>query len=246
MTCAATCDTVVRMLVPHADADLETICRKCLEMEPGCPSPSSWEGLVDDNTHGMHNHRTSFRESRKFMQESREASVGNLDPAQATELSLLVDLEARWENLRKTPLRDQDVGSTTQDLQGKQKAYESFRAKLLAYNKMYAPVHVPELLLNTPSRLGKWCRTMRDLYLQVEHDPEGHCPVHLLQKAYRWADRVGVRMNKDRVSRSTAPGTIRAAIRDLEALCQWCDDLALARVAPPRLVTVLRDRGCSS
>jgi hypothetical protein len=72
---------------------------------------------------------------------------------------------------------------------------------------------------------------MRDLYLQVEHDPRGHCPVHLLEKAYRWADRVGVLMNRDRISPSTPPSTIRAAIQDLEALGQWCDDLV--RIAPP-------------
>jgi hypothetical protein len=122
------------------------------------------------------------------------------------------------------------VGFRTQDLQGKQKAYEAFHYKLVAYNEQYTPAHVPELLLNTPSRLGRWCRAMRDLYLQVEHDPRGHCPGHLLEKAYRWADRVAVLMNKGCISRSTPPGTIRAAIRDLEALGQWCDDLA--RAAP--------------
>ncbi len=116
------------------------------------------------------------------------------------------------------------------DLHCKQKAYDAFRARLVAYNKQYTPAHVPELLLNTPSRLGIWCRTMRDLYLLVEHDPQGHCPVSLLEKAYRWADHVGTRMNKDRVNRSTPPGNIQAAIRDLEALGQWCDDLG--RVAP--------------
>jgi hypothetical protein len=123
------------------------------------------------------------------------------------------------------------VGSTVQDLLGKQKAYEAFHTKLVAYNHRYTPAHVPELLLNTPSRLGIWCRTMRDLFLKVEHDPQGHCPVHLLEKAYRWADRVSTRMNKDRVSRSSPLGTIRAAIQDLEALVQWCDDLA--KVAVP-------------
>ena len=160
------------------------------------------------------------------MSEMRETSVGNLDPAQATELALLVDLEARWENLRQTPSRDPEVVPTTQDLHGKQKAYEAFRAKLAAYNNRYTPAHLPELLLNTPSRLGIWCRTMRDLYLQVEQDPNAHCPVHLVEKAYRWADRVGVRMNKNRNSRLTPPDTIRAAIRDLEALSQWCENLA--------------------
>ena len=165
------------------------------------------------------------------MPEMKEASVRTLDPAQATELTLLVDLEARWENLRKTPLQAAEAGATTQDLHGKQKAYDAFRAKLVAYNKQYTPAHVPELLLNTPSRLGIWCRMMRDLYLLVEHDPQGHCPAYLLEKAYRWADHVSTRMNKDRVSRSTSPGTIQATIRDLEALGQWCDDLG--RVAPP-------------
>jgi hypothetical protein len=101
-----------------------------------------------------------------------------MDAAQAAELSLLVDLEARWENLRRTPLQPPEEETSTEDLQGKQKAYESFRAKLVAYNQRYKPAHVPELLLNTPSRLAKWCRTMLDLYLRVEHEPLGHCPVH--------------------------------------------------------------------
>ena len=165
------------------------------------------------------------------MLEMREAYAVNIDAAQAAELSLLVDLEACWENLWRTPLRLRETDSRTQDLQGKQKAYESFHAKLVAYNKKYTPAHIPQMLLNTPSRLARWCRTMRDLYLRVEHEPRGHCPVHLLEKAYQWADRVGVRMNKGSVSRSSPPDTIRAAIRDLEALGQWCDDLT--KVACP-------------
>ena len=162
------------------------------------------------------------------MPEIREAYVANMDAAQAAELSLLVDLEARWENLRRTPLQPPEEETSTEDLQGKQKAYESFHAKLEAYNKRHTPSHVPVMLLNTPSGLARWCRTMRDLYLRVEHEPQGHCPVHLLEKAYQWADRVGARMNVGRISRSTPPGTIEAAIRDLEALGQWCDDLAKA------------------
>jgi hypothetical protein len=125
-------------------------------------------------------------------------------------------------------LRPPEEVSSTQDLQSKQKVYESFHAKLVAYNKRYTPTHVPEMLLNTPSRLARWCRTMRDLYLRVEHEPQGHCPVHLLEKAYRWADRVGACMNIGPISRSTAPGTIETAIRDFEALGRWCDDLAKA------------------
>jgi hypothetical protein len=166
------------------------------------------------------------------MPETIAAAVGTLGLAQATELSVLVDLEARWENLRKAPSRDPEVGpNSTQDLQSRQKAYEAFRVKLMAYNNRFTPAHVPEQLLNTPSRLGTWCRTMRELYLQVDRDAQGHCPVHLLEKAHRWADRVGVRMNKDRISRPTAPATLQEAILELEALGQWCDDLV--RVAAP-------------
>jgi hypothetical protein len=157
------------------------------------------------------------------MPEMRAAAVVATSLEQAIDLSLLVDLEARWENLRKAP--PPEGGHGTQDLQGRQRAYDAYRAKLGAYNKRYAPAHVPELLLNTPSRLGAWCRAMRDLYLQVEQHPRGHCPAHLLEKAYRQADRVGARLNKEPVRRSPPPGTIRAAVLELEALGRWCDGL---------------------
>jgi hypothetical protein len=148
-------------------------------------------------------------------------------------LALLVDLEACWENLRTAPLGSSDAPRPTQQgLHGKQKAYDAFRAKLAGYNRRYRPAHVPELLLNTPARLGKWCRAMRALYLWVEHDPRGRCPVHLLEKAYRWADRVAARTGQGRLSRSAPPGTIGEAIRVLEALERWCD--TLTGVTPPR------------
>jgi hypothetical protein len=165
------------------------------------------------------------------MPEMSEVAAANLNPAQAAELALLVDLEARWENLRKTPSCGHEVGATLRDLHGRQKAYEAFRTRLVTYNQRYSPAHVPELLLNTPSRLGIWCRTMRALFLQVEHDPQGHSPVHLLEKAHRWADQIGVRMNKECVNRGEPPDTVQAAIRNLEALGQWCDDLVKAATA---------------
>ena len=162
------------------------------------------------------------------MPEMRETPDRYLDPAQAADLAVLVDLEARWENLRDTPARTAEVPSATRELHGKQKAYEDFRSRLAAYNQRHAPAHVPEQLLNTPARLGAWCRRMRDLYLRVEHDPRGHCPAHLLEKVYRWADLVAARVNKGRVGRSPPPGTIRAAIRDLEDVARWCEELTRA------------------
>ncbi len=160
------------------------------------------------------------------MPELKDACVETLAPAQAADLCLLADLEACWENLRKTPSLVTDVSDSREDLHGRQRAYEVFRGRLAAYNQLYKPAHVPELLLNTPSRLGIWCRRMRDLYLQVQHDSRVHAPVYLLEKAYRWADRVSIRMNRERISRSPAPSSVQVAIQELEAVSQWCDALA--------------------
>src|SRR5262245_5539179 len=83
-------------------------------------------------------------ESRDFMPEMPKAAVAAHDPAQARKLSFLVEVEARWENLRKTPSRPREPEDAKEDLEGRQKAYEIYRAKLAAYNKQYAPAHVPE------------------------------------------------------------------------------------------------------
>jgi hypothetical protein len=67
---------------------------------------------------------------------------------------------------------------------------------------------------------------MRDLYLAAEQDPQLPCPVHLLEKADRCAQRLSARLNKDCVGPWGPPRTVRAAIERLGALVQWCADLA--------------------
>ena len=164
------------------------------------------------------------------MFETSSAVVGNNDPARARELAVLVDLEARWENMRKATPSPAAGRLSLPDLQGIQNAYTAFRAKLVAYNKRYKPAHVPELLLNTPTRVGTWCRAMRDLHLQIEQDAQALCPVHLLEKAYRCADRLSALMKTAPVNRAARPATIRDAISELDALAQWCDALSGAAV----------------
>jgi hypothetical protein len=61
---------------------------------------------------------------------------------------------------------------------------------------------------------------MQELYLQLEHDPQIPCPVHLVEKAYRCAERMSNRMKKICVSRSAPAATIRAAIEKFRALAQ--------------------------
>ncbi len=121
------------------------------------------------------------------MADTIQAAATSPDLAQARELSLLVELEACWENLRKTPGRPA-AAYDTRDLAAIQKAYDAFRTKLAAYNRRYTPPHVPERMLNTPVRLAAWCRAMKQLYVHVSDDHRAQCPVHLLEKTYRWAD----------------------------------------------------------
>lgn len=165
------------------------------------------------------------------MPETMEVAVRSMDSTRAAELALLVELEARWENLRQYPAQAHEGTSPAQTLQKLlviQKAYESFRSKLTAYNQRHKPAHVPELLLNTLARLAPWCRAMQNLYLQVEQDPKIAPPVALLEKGYRYAERISARTGKDGVSRPATPGTVRAAVDGLGVLAQWCDDLAAA------------------
>jgi hypothetical protein len=162
------------------------------------------------------------------MPEITDALEPALTPAQAAELALLIDLEARWENLRTPRSRATQGPSTTEDLQAKQKAYDAFRTRMRVYNVRYSPAHVPELLLNTPARLGKWCRQMRELYRLAGHDARVRCPVHLVEKAYRSADKLAGKVAREPAARPAPPDTIQGALRELEALAEWCDGLAAA------------------
>jgi hypothetical protein len=166
------------------------------------------------------------------MPDTTAPGAETLHPAQAVQLCQLVEVEARWENLRRTPSPDPTVRATTADLQRRQKAYELFHAKLTAYNKAYRPGHVAELLLNNPSRLGLWCRRMRDLCRTAGCDPQCPCPASLVEKAYGWADRISLRQNAPRVSRPLPPTTMAATIRELESLSRWCEALAGADGQP--------------
>ena len=159
------------------------------------------------------------------MNATSKAPAQNLTAGQATELALLVDLEARWENLRISQPTDPGRVATLKELHQKQKAYEAFFTKLVAYNKEYRPAHVPELLLNNASRLGGWCWKMRDLQLRVQHDAHADRPVHLLEKAYRWADRLADRTKIDHAPRPTSSDNTSAVVAEFEELAQWCERL---------------------
>jgi hypothetical protein len=162
------------------------------------------------------------------MPEMTDPPEPTLDPAQAAELALLIEMEARWENLRVPRSRTAREPSTTNDLQAKQKAYDAFRGGMRAYNVRHAPAHVPELLLNTPARLGKWCRWVRKVYGLAGRDSRLPCPAHLLEKAYRSADKLAGKAGREPAVRPAPPDTMQAVLGELEALAVWCDDQATA------------------
>ena len=159
------------------------------------------------------------------MPELRHVAKEEIGAAQAGELAVLLNLEARWENLRADRSGTPRVTSVTPDLQAMQRAYDAFRAQLRAYQVRFSPTHATELLLNTPARLGSWCRQVRDLNVRADLSAQVHSPVHLLEKAYRWADRLAGKRRKERVSRATPPSTVEAVFQDLEAVAAWCDAL---------------------
>lgn len=152
--------------------------------------------------------------------------VSQLSPTQATDLSFLVDLEARWENLRMNQAANRGKILTRDELKQIQTAYEAFHGKLVAYNTRYKPLHVPELLLNNALRFQRWCRNLQGLYAMIlQNNWPANASAQLLEKAYRCADRIADRANKARYARPSASDTIVAMVQDLENLARWCDGL---------------------
>jgi hypothetical protein len=144
-----------------------------------------------------------------------------LELAQALDLAQLVELEARWENLRIFPARNPKSDAPL-DLADVQRAYESFQRFLLAYNRRYKPQYTPEVLLNTVDRLGRWCASRGTLFGKIEGDPGANCPAELVEKAYRRAERIAGRLCLTPPARRTPPQTIQAAIEDLQIVASWC------------------------
>jgi hypothetical protein len=165
-----------------------------------------------------------------------------LGVAQSVELAQMLELEACWENLAKTPA-PAEHGAAMRDLQHRQKAHQAFQTRLALYNKRYKTNHTASIFWSTPARLGTWCLAMRDLCFRIQHDAGAPSPVHMVEKAFRLADRIALRLKVAPPSRVTPPTDTVAAIRDLDLVSRWCADLVdgsvkdgfaeLAREDPP-------------
>jgi hypothetical protein len=134
---------------------------------------------------------------------------------QAVELAQLVELEALWENLPAAPTQ------SGRDLLAKQNAFEAYRSRRAAYDGRHK-AHVSRQSVHSSARLAAWLRGMRDLLARAEFDPRCPCPVHLMEKARRSAERLALRL-KAEPPVVAPPATVRLAIEGLEALVTWCE-----------------------
>lgn len=151
------------------------------------------------------------------MTQMTERAAEGLAPGRAGELVRVLDLQARWENMR--------AGSKTStgQLHELQKAFEAYRASRAAYTGRGSEDQVPELTPSGPDRLGRWCRTVRAVCRRA--DPGCGHPAHVLAKVYHLADRIAVRVRTAPPGRGEPPTDMAGAVRQLGEIVAWCDAL---------------------
>jgi hypothetical protein len=158
------------------------------------------------------------------MSQMNEHTAEKLETAQAIELARVLDLQARWENMREDRGQAGD-GFTIPALQGRQKAYDAFQIRLAAYSSKYRSAQVPEPTLNTPERVGMWCRAVRGVLRRAAEGHPGEYLSHVVAKAYRLVERIAARIQKDPPQHGSASENTGAAILHLDLVIDWCDAL---------------------
>lgn len=152
------------------------------------------------------------------MSQLNERAAEALTPEQATAVVRLLDLQARWENHRDDPAKS---AALTADLQARQRAFDAFWSARRAYVAEHRAAPLPEPTQNVPDRLAVWCRTLRAVFRRAEDGS----PAQVMLKVYRLVDRVAARAGREGVERVPA-GDLAAAVRGLDAVIAWCDELA--------------------
>jgi hypothetical protein len=204
--------------------------RQATNIAISVPSPSIWAIAQVDKSRRAAPALFTSTGRQDAMAQMTERTAELLNHTQAVELARVIDLQAQWENLRDAPNRARTTFSTP-DLQGRQKAYESFRTRMVAYSTRFKTAEVPELTLNAPDRVGAWCRTVRAVFARAIPTAASECPTQTVAKAYRLADRIAARLNTGPVEQGLPPSDVADAIHDLGTVIQWCE--GLSSVATP-------------
>ena len=156
------------------------------------------------------------------MSQMNESAAERLDPARAAELTRVLDLQSRWENMRA------EGSDSTAQLQSLQKAFEAYRARLAEYTARHRSVQAPDLSPSGPSRLSAWCRAVRAVFRRAADGCD--CPAHVVTKAHRLADRIATLVSAEPVAREAPPTDMASVIRQLDSLIAWCDRLLAPRL----------------
>lgn len=154
------------------------------------------------------------------MQPLNEAEAERLSSDQAADLVRVLDLQAEWENHRDDPTKS---ASSMQDLRIRQKAFEAFRTALRGYSAKYSSVSLPEVTQTV--RLVIWCRVLRAVFLKANGSGNSLNAMHSMTRVFRLVDRLASRLGIEPVQRGNAKDLLEA-IRELDAVIAWCDDLA--------------------
>lgn len=168
------------------------------------------------------------------MAQLTETLAEKMDPAQAVELARLIELHAKWENMRETPA-GAAAGFSTLDLQERQRAYDAFRARQVAYTTRFRAAPLSEVSLNGPERVGDWARAVRAVLRRAEVEAKDESFPHAVAKAYRLVERVAGRLKVGALTRGASGDGIAGAVRNLNAVIQWCEDVA----APPAILATI-------
>ncbi|HJZ58965.1 MAG TPA: hypothetical protein VKE74_28740 [Gemmataceae bacterium] len=149
-----------------------------------------------------------------------ESTAERLATEQATALVRVLDLQALWEAHRDDPAKS---ASSTPDLRERQRAHDAFQAALRDYTSRYGNTVLPEPTQVMPKRLAIWCRVLRGLFRRAE----GECPVQVMAKVHRVADRIAERTGEQPPECGQAED-MAGAVREMDAVVAWCERLVAA------------------
>lgn len=140
-----------------------------------------------------------------------------LDPAQATELVKVLELQSAWESTKVDP-RSRNRVCSVEELNRRQRTFEEYRVRLDAYCQSFWSTRLPVLSSYSLDRLRTWCESLRVLLQKAE---SGVSTKHLTEMTYQAADRIAARMNRLGVERQSSEHP-DAAIQGLNAVIAWC------------------------
>lgn len=164
-----------------------------------------------------------------------ESAAEKLTPVQATAMVRVLELQANWEAL----LKDKAQKDNQAGLRDRQKAHDAFQVAWSEYVAKYRASQLPEPTHNVPDRLAVWCHTLRVVFQRAERGD----PFHLMAKVYLLADQIAMKLGKEPVGRKPVVdlAALAAAIRELEVVIAWCDELVKLLRPSGRLLKAMKE-----